>query len=176
MRLTRREITTIQVALRFWRTQMKEKRNPSSLSDLFVDELPLSVKEIDRLCDRLGKSLVVPKVSEVADLRRMIVPTYLATRDPNGPDCGEPQVPVLVGDAEGIRLLLGAEDWYDDEKPDVQIERRPHGWMIFVHPNAGDAVGFLIMLDDGRTFFVHEYGADPRMEELYEFPQELDHP
>jgi hypothetical protein len=154
---------------------MKEQRNPTSLSDLFIDELPLSVKEIDRLCDRLGKSKVAAKVCEVTELWRIKVPTYHAAQDPSGPDCGEPNVPILIGDAEGVRLLLGADDWNDYEKPDIQIERRPHGWMIFVHHNAGDAVGFLIMLDDGRTFYVHEYGADPRMEELYEIPHDLDH-
>lgn len=176
MRLTRREITTIQVALRCWRAQMKEHRNPSLLSDRFIDELPLSVKEIDRLCDRLGKSLLAPKASELTEIRRMNVPTYLASQDPSGPDCGEPHVPILIGDAAGIRLLLGADDWLDDEKPEIQIERRPRGWMILIHPNAGDAVGFFIMLDDGRSFFVHEYGADPHMEQLYEIPRELDHP
>jgi hypothetical protein len=155
---------------------MREIPNPTSLSDLFIHELPLSVKEIDRLCDRLGKSRITPKVCEVTETWRMKVPTYLACQDPTGPDIGEPHVPVLIGDAEGIRLLLGTNDWNDYEKPDICIERRPHGWMIFVHHNAGDAVGFLIMLDDGRTLYVHEYGADPRMEELYEIPQDLDHP
>lgn len=175
MRLTRREIATIQVALRSWRAQMKDKRNPTSLSDLFIDELPLSVKEIDRLCDRLAESQVAPKVCKVTETWRMNVPTYLAAQDTSGPDVGEPHVPILIGDAEGIRLLLGTNDWNDYEKPDIQIERHPHGWMIFVHHNAGGAVGFLIMLDDGRTFYVHEYGADPRLEVLYEIPRDLDH-
>src|SRR5689334_6741847 len=104
MRLTRREIATIQVALRSWRAKMKEKRNPTSLSDLFIDELPLSVKETDRLCDRLGKSQVTAKLCEVTGSWRMNVPTYLASQDPNGPDVGEPHVPILIGEAEGVRL------------------------------------------------------------------------
>src|SRR5262249_13774896 len=106
---------------------------------------------------------------------RMNVPTYLASQDLNGPDFGESHVPVLIGEAEGIRLLLGADDWNDYEKRNIQIERRPRGWMIFVRHNAGDAVGFFILMDDGRTFYVHKYGAEPRMEVSYEIPRELDH-
>jgi hypothetical protein len=79
------------------------------------------------------------------------------------PDFGPPAVPVLVRRADGVRVVLGSHDYDDDSKPDIQIERRHNGWMIFLHPVGGsDASGFVVFLDDGRSFVAKEQGAtDP---------------
>ena len=35
----------------------------------------------------------------------------------------------------------------------VQVERRPNGWAIFLHPiGGGDPSGYVYFLDDGRSF------------------------
>ena len=74
----------------------------------------------------------------------------------------EPRVPVLVCEAEGVRIVLGSHD-YTANKPDIAIERRPNGWCVFIHPEYGnDAAGYVYMLDDGRTFFQHETGNAER--------------
>jgi hypothetical protein len=78
------------------------------------------------------------------------------------PDFGEPDVPVLIHEAEGLRIVLGSHDYDDREKPDIQIERRPNGWAIFLHPLGGcDASGYVYFLDDGRSFLVKEKGLGP---------------
>jgi len=94
------------------------------------------------------------------DRFKMMVPTYHAEMaakagltDNN--DFGEPSVPVLICDAEGVRIVLGTHDYKDFSKPEVQIERRPNGWAIFLNPVAGgDTSGLVYFLDDGRSFLV----------------------
>ncbi len=104
-------------------------------------------------------------MNEALQELKLIVPTYLAERynpeDLSGdpPDFGEPNVPVLIREAEGVRIVLGTHDYDDYEKPDVQIERRPNGWAIFLHPLGGsDPSGFVYFLDDGRSFLAKDYG------------------
>ena len=70
----------------------------------------------------------------------MMVPTYngkLLKDNPGLQDFDEPEVPVFVGSMEGVRIILGSHDYHDCSKPDVLIERRHNGWMIFLHPLAG---------------------------------------
>jgi hypothetical protein len=75
---------------------------------------------------------------------------------------GDQGVPVLIHEADGVRIVLGTHDYNDHEKPDVQIERRPNGWAIFLHPLGGSgASGYVYFLDDGRSFLVKEYGLGP---------------
>src|SRR5262249_21385044 len=97
----------------------------------------------------------------------LIVPTYYGERNSkqagmeDEPDFGDPLVPVLVREADGVRIVLGSHD-YDSETPDIQIERRPNGWAIFLHPLGGsDPSGFVYFLDDGRSFLVPEYPVGP---------------
>lgn len=69
----------------------------------------------------------------------------------------DPRVPVIVRDADGVRIVLGSNDYWNANAPDVQIERRPNGWAIFLHPmGGGDPAGYLYFLDDGRSFLVPE--------------------
>jgi hypothetical protein len=95
------------------------------------------------------------------------VPTYNGRLYPNEvandtkPEWGEPEKSILLLESDGVRIVLGSKDIDDYDVPDVQIERQPAGWAIFIHPIGGyDAVGYFYILDDGRTFFDKEYWAD----------------
>jgi hypothetical protein len=99
---------------------------------------------------------------------KLFAPTYYASLFPDDvaaerkPEFGDPHVPILAASAEGARLILGSHDFYCSEKPDIQVERHPNGWMIFLMPCAGcDACGYIYFHDDGRTFLRRERGADP---------------
>ncbi len=92
---------------------------------------------------------------------KLFVPTYYGAMHAKTPtsqgdeDFGEPSVPVLIQEAEGIRVVLGAHGIDDSEKPEIQLERRPNGWALFLYPVAGgDASGLVYFLDDGRSFVV----------------------
>lgn len=68
-----------------------------------------------------------------------------------------PFKPVIVRQADGVRVVLGSHDFWDADAPDLQIERRSRGWVIFLHPKgAGDPAGSVYFLDDGRSFLVPE--------------------
>lgn len=93
------------------------------------------------------------------------VPTYYGDRPdlhPHRKEFDDPSIPVLVRPAEGVRVVLGTHDYTDLHKPDVQIERRPNGWAIFLHPcGGGDPSGVVYFLDDGQSFVIPEcYSAD----------------
>ena len=99
---------------------------------------------------------------------RMFVPTYYGNAHGKEipkeclPEFGDPCIPVLVREAEGIRVVLGSHDYEDTSVPDVQIERRPKGWAIFLHPLAGsDPSGSVYFHDDGRSFVVPERSWGP---------------
>lgn len=108
---------------------------------------------------------------------KLMVPTYngKSLEEPNCklPEFDEPEVPVLVCPAEGVRIVLGTHDYHDYSKPDVQIERRHNGWAIFLHPLGGsDPSGFVFFLDDGRSYVVkEECGGPTEPIELVEYDQ-----
>jgi hypothetical protein len=92
---------------------------------------------------------------------KLWVPTYYgpggATPQPPKEEFDEPRVPVVVREAEGVRIVLGSHDYWDTTRPDIQIERRHKGWVIFLHPLGGcDPSGLICFLDDGRSFVVRE--------------------
>lgn len=104
-----------------------------------------------------------------ADLKKfeLKVPTYYGSvaeeraTEFGLPEFDEPAVPVLIHEAEGVRIVLGTHDYDDLSKPDIQIERRPKGWAVFLHPEpGGDASGFVYFLDDGRSFVLPEFGEN----------------
>jgi hypothetical protein len=114
------------------------------------------------------------KADEMEELK-LSVPTYNYTLFPTEvelgekPEFGEPNVRVLVHQAAGIRVVLGTHNHDDEDKSDVQIERQPNGWMIFIHPLGGsEGGGYVYMHDDGRCFVVRErsFGSTPAMEVL----------
>lgn len=85
------------------------------------------------------------------------------------PEFGDPYVPLVIRRADGVRIVLGTHDYFDSSKPDIQIERRPHGWVIFLHPvGAGDPSGHIYFLDDGNSFLVPErdLGTTPPIKAL----------
>ena len=95
------------------------------------------------------------------DELKLDVPTYygsaFAERDDARelPEFGKPTAPILAHRAEELRIVLGTHDFEDELAPDIQIERRPNGWAIFLHPmGGGDPCGFLYFLDDGRSFLM----------------------
>jgi len=73
-----------------------------------------------------------------------------------------PCVPIVVHEECGVRIALGACDWRQRNTPDIQIERRPNGWAIFVRTGDIDPCALLFILDDARTVCVPQrYAFDP---------------
>lgn len=99
---------------------------------------------------------------------KLNIPTYNASHFPREvasgqlPEYGPPHVPVLVHEAEGVRIVLGSHDHNEMTAPDIQIERRPLGWAIFLHPvGGGDPSGYVYFHADGRSFLLPENGLGP---------------
>lgn len=110
--------------------------------------------------NRVGK----PESHHVEALR-LTVPTYYGSAkarylpSPSTQEFDAPFVPILARSAEGIKLVLGSHDPDDPEAADIQVERRPGGWVIFLNPvPGGDSSGYICMLDDGRSYAVPESG------------------
>jgi hypothetical protein len=106
---------------------------------------------------------------------RLTVPTY--NRDfyhdedaaRRREEFGDPEVPVVIREEAGVRILLGTHDPRDGEAPDVLIERHPRGWMIFLHPlGSSDPCAFVFFADDGRSFILKESfpGPTPLLQEI----------
>jgi hypothetical protein len=74
----------------------------------------------------------------------------------------KPTVPLLVYPADGVRIVLGSHDLNDLQWPDVQIERRPKGWVMFLHPLGGsDPSGYVYFLDNGSSYLLKEPAIGP---------------
>jgi hypothetical protein len=100
---------------------------------------------------------------------KIYAPTYYGSLNEQAEAKGlqefdQPHVPIVVRSADGLRIVLGSHDYFDGNAPDVQIERRPRGWALFLHPLGGsDPCGYVYFLDDGRSFLVPEsdFGTTP---------------
>lgn len=118
---------------------------------------------------------------ETADVEvRFCVPTYNAwlfekqVGMGEKPEFGEPMARLVIRPAAGLRVVLGTYDFNDQDKPDIQIERQPNGWVIFLHPlGGGDPSGLICFHDDGRSFLVKEYSYGTPAIEIFE-PCEFD--
>jgi hypothetical protein len=139
---------------------------------------PSCADEMDSACE--GEAHAQPRQF------RLTVPTYNANyydKSTNAiltEEYSETNTPVLVHEAEGVRIVLGTHDYNEMEKPDVQIERRAKGWAIFLRPEGGgDPSGYVYFLDDGRSFLVTQHhGSTPAIEIIgsVEELEELDLP
>jgi hypothetical protein len=95
---------------------------------------------------------------------KLLVPTYngnlygdAVTRNEK-PEFGEPNVPMLIREADGARIVLGTHEYADYDAPDVQIERQPKGWAFFLRPLGGsDPCGYMYFRDDGQSYFRPEF-------------------
>jgi hypothetical protein len=180
MQFTEREVATILAALDAWKDELSEGTRWIQSVHNFDGHRPLSSDEVDCLRDRLKTRGENEVCAQPPARWSVLVPTYVGSqkkRNPEGmstPDFAPPLVPVLIHEADGVRLVLGTHDYDDRTKPDVQIERRPHGWAIFLHPEAGDSVGCAYYLDDGRSFFLPERFMEDRFEIVDDIPPELD--
>jgi hypothetical protein len=97
---------------------------------------------------------------------KLFVPTYNANyfeaevESGAKEEFGDPNVPVLIREAEGVRIVLGTHDYEDFERPDIWVERQPNGWVIFLHSVGGsDENGYVCFHDDGRCFL--QKGVEP---------------
>lgn len=119
----------------------------------------------------MGAGYDAPKfgpVEDDVDEFKLTVPTYYGDFCPREVsegmrrDFDGPEAPVVIREAEGVRIVLGTHDYDDCDRPDVQIERHPNGWMIFLHPLGGsDACACVFFVDDGRSFLVKEFDYGP---------------
>ena len=98
----------------------------------------------------------------------ILVPTYNGTAFPDDVESGAkpeytaPLTPVTLAYDNGLRLVLGGAG-LDADKPDIQVERQPGKWVIFIHPESGcDPSGYLYIMDDGRSFvqLEHAFGKE----------------
>ncbi|HEY3963621.1 MAG TPA: hypothetical protein VGM05_03625 [Planctomycetaceae bacterium] len=80
------------------------------------------------------------------------VPTHHRSKSCDG--FTGPEVSVTVTDDHGVRFILG-EEGDNCYAPDLLIERRPRGWLIFLHPDGTeDPSGYLFIKDGGKSFVI----------------------
>jgi hypothetical protein len=181
MRFTERETATILAALEAWKDELQEGAEWIAECYDFRSFSPLTRDEIDDLRTRLKKKDQFVTHDHVSDSWSTEAPTFIGHQRPsddvstNEPEFVPPYVPIHAYEEDGVRIILGANDDEDGSKPDLKIERRPHGWAFFLHPNAGDPIAFIYLLDDGRSYLMHELLTELAMEIVTEIPHDLDH-
>lgn len=112
----------------------------------------------------------------MAERLLLTVPTYVGHQDRSPAlDYAEPNVPMVAVDDLGLRIVLGTHN-PDELLADVQIERRPNGWAIFLHPLGGsDPCAHVYFHDDGRSWLLKEQvGPTPELIEVDDLPREID--
>jgi hypothetical protein len=187
MDLNDREVATIRAALEVWEEELKQGSEWIEESDLFGEHPPLSlaeIKELDARLDNRDSKDARHRLRRIQGSGRwkltLHVPTYYGiqrsreTEAQHRPEYGTPLVPISVAQADGVRLVLGDRPSRRRVRPDVQIERRPNGWAIFLQPEFGDPVGYVYFLDDGQSFLVVEPTAGSRLQIVSDAPPQLD--
>jgi len=97
------------------------------------------------------------------------IPTFYGAQNAQLPepdkgrcDFSDPFAKILVRDEDGLRVLLMSGDIAPKDAPDILIERRPHGWAMFLHPvGNSEPSGYVYFLDDGRSYVIPETGLGP---------------
>jgi hypothetical protein len=179
MRFTSREIATILAALDAWKDELVEGNKWLMECHDFRGNTPLTRDEVDDLRDRLKRKRRVVIHPPDRESWLVHVPTFVGHQhdDKELADASEafttPLIPMLLYKEEGLRIMLGTECIDDDSKPDVRVERRPHGWAFFFHPNSGDRAANVYLLDDGRSFVLCE-PCDPPTELVEDIPVDID--
>lgn len=180
MRLTEREVLTILAALDAWKDELMEGMEWIVECHNFHDQLPLTCDEVDDLRDNLKRRQQVVTHDHVSTSWAIEVPTFVGHQQSqnDGPqqEFVPPYVAILAYEEDGLRIILGSDDLDENSKPDLKIERRPHGWAFFLHPNAGDPIAFIYLLDDGRSYLMRETLTEPSIEIVDEIPHDLDNP
>lgn len=186
MHITNREMATVMEALVFWEEWLNDEDAWIRDCTNFQTESPLSRAEVNELMSRVKAAMKHSACSFGEPFPTwafpLKIPTYMGHRNLiskppiTANDFTDANVPVLISPAEGIRVVLGTHDYHDNSKPDLQIERRPHGWAIFVHPDAGDPVAVLYIHDNGQTFLVPENYVGRPLQIVDDIPPELDMP
>lgn len=70
---------------------------------------------------------------------------------------GDPQVPCVIDNLQGLHAVLGSIDPQEPNKPAITAERRKSGWLIMINTfNGGDATVLVLLHDDGRLFITPE--------------------
>jgi hypothetical protein len=175
VQLTDRHVATIHAALIAWEDELSEgERWIRSIYD-FSEHSPMSKSEVRHLCDQLRRSEPVTCPTGQPSDWRLSVPTYYGAKD-RDVVFAEPNVPVQVNKAKGIRIVLGAHDFDDSPKPVVRVERRPHGWAVYIHRDAADPIACILILDNGKTLLLPDPVADPQLEFFNDMPPSLDLP
>jgi hypothetical protein len=108
----------------------------------------------------------------------LTVPTYIGHQvglPLPSMEYAEPKAALVAYEDRGVRVVLGSHD-PEDPMPDVQIERRPNGWAIFLHPLGGsDPCAHVYFHDDGRSWLLKEQvGPTPELIEVEDLPREID--
>lgn len=108
MKLTTRETATVLAALRYWQQDLAENNEPP-ISDHFAEVKPLSVLQIDKLCERINLHDVDVRDDPMAYAaeRQVFAAEERAREDSHGthcPDCGKalrqtttPEITVTYG-------------------------------------------------------------------------------
>jgi hypothetical protein len=81
------------------------------------------------------------------------VPTYYGNSNMPKEEYDEPNVPVMFANVAGARLLLGTDDPTNMVVPDIQAERRPGGWAVFINLE-GDTQAVVYFLDNDTTVYI----------------------
>lgn len=94
------------------------------------------------------------------------IPTYVGAKAAPAAtghrDFADPIAAIYVSADHNLFIELSPTVGDERIPPNIQIERRPQGWAIHLHPLANsDPSGTVFFLDDGRSFLVIEPGEGP---------------
>lgn len=139
-------------------------------------------KDVDGSNDKVSAEQIVQLLAKLeprAEFQeyRFVLPTYYPDSQVGEQEFRDPYKPVVVYDADGLKIVLGSHDRHDVSVPDIQVERRYGGWVVFLHPEpGGDAAGFVYILDDGQCIIQPELRSELRMVEHDDPIKGLDRP
>jgi len=177
MEFTERQLATLDAALLAWERRLADGANWIKSVYDFGGHAPLTIPEVQMLRSEIASEVGQPATRRGQEMWKLTIPTFRGAQEEDRfcwTDFTEPNAPVVVHGGTDIRVVMGTHDAKDFSKPDIQIERRPHGWAVFIHPDASDLVACLYILDDGRTFLLPEQCAASELEIVNDAPEDID--